>query len=88
LVTHSLFAAVGLSALLARSAVAFAAVKYAGAVYLIFLSVRALPDRRRAWFSGGGGAGGSTGRLRPGGRLPHPSKLRNALGWPPVRSSR
>lgn len=45
LVTHSLFAAVGLSALLARSAAAFSVVKYAGAAYLIFLGVRALLDR-------------------------------------------
>lgn len=45
LVTHSLFAAVGLSALLARSAAAFSVVKYVGAVYLIYLGVKALLDR-------------------------------------------
>jgi threonine/homoserine/homoserine lactone efflux protein len=45
LVTHSLFAAAGLSVLLARSAVAFSVVKYAGATYLIYLGIRALLDR-------------------------------------------
>lgn len=45
LVCHSLFAAAGLSALLARSATAFSVVKYIGAAYLIFLGVRALLDR-------------------------------------------
>ncbi|MDQ3659071.1 MAG: LysE family translocator [Actinomycetota bacterium] len=45
LVTHSLFAAAGLSVLLARSAVAFSVVKYVGAAYLIYLGIRALRDR-------------------------------------------
>ncbi len=42
LVVHSTFAAVGLSALLAQSAVAYGVVKYVGAVYLIYLGVKAL----------------------------------------------
>jgi threonine/homoserine/homoserine lactone efflux protein len=42
LLFHTMLAAVGLSAILARSAVAFSVVKYAGAVYLIYLGLKAL----------------------------------------------
>lgn len=42
---HVLFAAVGLSAILAASATAFAVVKYLGAAYLLWLGVQALRSR-------------------------------------------
>ena len=42
---HTLFAAVGLSAVLMTSALAFNAVKYVGAAYLIYLGIRAFLAR-------------------------------------------
>jgi threonine/homoserine/homoserine lactone efflux protein len=45
LVIRFIFASVGLSALLAQSAVAFSVVKYVGATYLIYLGIKVLWSR-------------------------------------------
>src|SRR5439155_18816785 len=44
---HVLAAALGVSIILARPALAFAAVKYVGAAYLCFLGVRMILDARK-----------------------------------------
>jgi len=46
---HILAAVVGLSAILAESAVAFDVVKYLGAGYLVYLGIRALVSKRRGF---------------------------------------
>ncbi|MNF63145.1 Leucine efflux protein [compost metagenome] len=45
-VIHTLMAVIGVSAIIATSAVLFSIVKYIGAAYLIYLGIRALMDRR------------------------------------------
>ena len=42
---HTLFAAVGMSAVLMTSALAFSVVKYVGAAYLIYLGIRAMLEK-------------------------------------------
>lgn len=42
---HTVFAAIGLSAILMTSALAFNIVKYAGAAYLIYLGIRAIMEK-------------------------------------------
>jgi threonine/homoserine/homoserine lactone efflux protein len=44
---HMIAAVAGLSAIIARSAVAFTVIKYAGAVYLIYLGVRSFLDKEK-----------------------------------------
>ena len=58
---HVFAAALGISLILAKSAVAFATVKYVGAAYLCFLGVRMILDARRE----NGGAGLLAGDLKP-----------------------
>ncbi|MGO3692940.1 LysE family translocator [Marinobacter sp.] len=53
ILAHTLFAAIGLSAILATSALAFTAVKFIGAAYLIYLGIQALRSHRKLADSSG-----------------------------------
>ena len=52
ILVHTLAAAFGLAVLLQTSAVAFLVVKYIGALYLIYLGIKALRDTRSFAFHG------------------------------------
>jgi threonine/homoserine/homoserine lactone efflux protein len=66
---HTLLAALGLSALLATSAYAFMAVKFAGAAYLIYIGIRALLTR----------SGGLDGNAAPSGNGDQWSAFRQGI---------
>jgi threonine/homoserine/homoserine lactone efflux protein len=66
---HTLLAALGLSALLATSAYAFMAVKFAGAAYLIYIGIRALLTR----------SGGLDGAAAPSGNGDQWSAFRQGI---------
>ena len=59
-------AALGLNALMAASSAAFAALKWAGAAYLVWLGLRLLLRPRAAFVGAGGVAAGLRGSLRRG----------------------
>ncbi|MFV0131302.1 LysE family translocator [Streptomyces sp. HMX112] len=65
LCVHMLAAAAGLSALATTSAAAFTAVKLAGALYLVYLGVRALRDARRTAAARPEGPGPGRDRTEP-----------------------
>src|SRR4051812_41405106 len=48
-IVHITAAVVGLSALIARSAVAFDMIKYAGALYLIYLGIKSVLKKKRSF---------------------------------------
>src|SRR5262252_5802959 len=61
---HVLAAGAGVSVILARSAVAFATVKYAGAAYLCFLGIRMILDARKPDSITGDGPNASSAKAR------------------------
>lgn len=48
ILVHTIFASLGLSIILAKSAIAFSLIKYLGAVYLIYLGVNALRSKNNS----------------------------------------
>lgn len=51
-IAHTLFAVVGLSAILRTSAVAYQCVKYAGAAYLIYIGIQTFRSRKQGFDTG------------------------------------
>lgn len=63
LLVHSMFAALGLSALLATSATAFTVLKFLGAIYLLWLAFKAVRHGSAVQFRPGTPPSGSFGRI-------------------------